>query len=94
MIYIINTCYSVSFIDCVNVIYSSRREISEEEEEDTHRRSPERYDDDDDREGYDEYDNQSTRKQRVEVSLQMPQLSIPYSDDNKVNQSKTCINLY
>jgi RNA polymerase-associated protein LEO1 len=38
----------------------------------------------DDREDYDQYGSQSLKKQRVEVSLEMPQLPVPYSDDNKV----------
>lgn len=67
-------------------IISSRQESSEDEE--TNRKSPARYDDEEDREEYDEYDNQSSRKQRVEVSLKMPQLPIPYSDNNKVYTDK------
>mgnify|MGYP001331100365 CR=1 FL=1 len=31
-----------------------------------------------------QYGSQSNRKQRVEVSLEMPQLPVPYSDNNKV----------
>jgi hypothetical protein len=31
-----------------------------------------------------QYGNQLNRKQRVEVSLEMPQLPVPYSDNNKV----------
>ena len=32
-----------------------------------------------------DYEGPSSQKQRVEVSLEMPQLSIPYSDNNQVN---------
>lgn len=65
--------------------FSSRIESSEDED----RRSPARYEEDDNKEEYDEYDNQSSRKQRVEVSLEMPQLPVPYSDNNKVIKNST-----
>jgi RNA polymerase-associated protein LEO1 len=73
--------------------YSARVASSDEEDEDDSRRkSPARYDNDmeeDDREEYDQYGSQSLKKQRVEVSLEMPQLPVPYSDDNKVDSYHT-----
>lgn len=66
----------------INTLFkiSSRIESSEDED----RRSPARYEEDENKEDYDDYDNQSSRKQRVEVSLEMPQLPVPYSDNDKV----------
>ncbi|KAG2193673.1 hypothetical protein INT47_002315 [Mucor saturninus] len=63
---------------------SSRIESSEDED----RRSPARYEEDENKEDYDDYDNQSSRKQRVEVSLEMPQLPVPYSDNDKYYLAK------
>ncbi|GAA5802306.1 hypothetical protein HPULCUR_007770 [Helicostylum pulchrum] len=62
-----------------------RSRLESSEDEDT--RSPARYEEEE-REEYDEYDDQINKKQRVEVSLEMPQLPVPYSDNNKYYLAK------
>lgn len=70
-------------------IIKSRIELSEDEDMKSPAATRGRYDDDDlddeevEREGGGEY-TLSSQKQRVEVSLEMPQLPIPYSDKHEV----------
>ncbi|RCH82156.1 Paf1 complex component, partial [Rhizopus stolonifer] len=45
-------------------------------------------DEENDGERYDQYSTQSRKKDRVEVTLQMPQLPLPYSDNNKFHLAK------
>ncbi|KAI9283301.1 Leo1-like protein-domain-containing protein [Sporodiniella umbellata] len=45
-------------------------------------------DEDNDAERYDQYSTQRRKKDRVEVTLQMPQLPLPYSDNNKFYLAK------
>ncbi|KAF1806420.1 Leo1-like protein-domain-containing protein [Mucor lusitanicus] len=66
----------------------ARTPQSSEDERDTGRKSPTGYDDDMEEDEDNHYDNQSNRKQRVEVSLEMPQLPVPYSDNNKYYLAK------
>lgn len=67
-----------------NTFSRARTPQSSEDERDSGRKSPTGYDDDMEEEEDNQYGSQLNRKQRVEVSLEMPQLPVPYSDNNKV----------
>ncbi|KAI7906433.1 Leo1-like protein-domain-containing protein [Cokeromyces recurvatus] len=61
---------------------SSQFESSEDEQDNLDKQSLNEYEDDN--EGYRDNDYRSSYKEkRVEVSVELPQLSLPYSDDNK-----------
>ncbi|KAI8644090.1 Leo1-like protein-domain-containing protein [Parasitella parasitica] len=66
----------------------ARTPQSSEDERDSGRRSPARDDDDVEDEDDDQYGSHTNKKQRVEVSLEMPQLPVPYSDNNKYYLAK------
>ncbi|GAN07075.1 hypothetical protein MAM1_0147d06565 [Mucor ambiguus] len=66
----------------------ARTPQSSEDERDAGRKSPTGYEDDMEEDEDNQYGSQSNRKQRVEVSLEMPQLPVPYSDNNKYYLAK------
>lgn len=67
-----------------NTFSRARTPQSSEDEQGSGRKSPTGYGDDMEEEEDNQYGSQLNRKQRVEVSLEMPQLPVPYSDNNKV----------
>ncbi|CEP09090.1 hypothetical protein [Parasitella parasitica] len=67
----------------------ARTPQSSDDERNSGRRSPTRHDNDvEDDDDDNQYGSQTNKKQRVEVSLEMPQLPLPYSDNNKYYLAK------